>query len=146
MLRIVIACVGFVATVSVIQFVADRVEADASFVEGSGTLVIGDHTYAFTPTTCFISDEDFVAAGTGVFEAQQFWVTASAIGLDLTVGTENEIDQPADDQLWLVADDMVQWHATGQTIMARAEMTDRRTPEAQPVVGSLKLNCASQEA
>ncbi|MCP4225493.1 MAG: hypothetical protein GY773_19330 [Actinomycetia bacterium] len=133
--------VALIVAVSLFRVAIDRTESKPPFAGGSGTLVVDDTTYTFTPTTCFISEEDFVAAGKGVLDTQQFWVTASGVGLDLAVGTENEIDQPADDQLWLVADDTIDWHATGQTIVAQAEMSDRRTPEVEPVVGSLELHC-----
>ncbi len=110
-------------------------------VPGAGTLTVGDHVYYFRPTSCVISDEDFAAAGTGIDDGQRFWVSASSIGLDLAVGTSSEIEQPADDQLWLVSDDRVDWEIHDDTVSATASMADRRVADATPVLGALELHC-----
>lgn len=109
--------------------------------EGSGTLTVDGIVYIFTPTTCLISEKDFVAAGTGVEAGEQFWVSASNVRLDLAVGTESEIDEPAEDQLWLISDEIVDWNARGRTVTASAPMTDHRSPQSTTVLGSLELDC-----
>ena len=139
--RIVLALVAVVAALVLLRVVIDRADPDPALIGGAGTLTIGDTTYAFTPTACFISDEDFVAAGTGFDGDDRFWVSASSVSLDLAVGTKTEIDQPADDQLWLNANENVDWTATGQTVVARAPMADRRSPGSTTVMGSLELRC-----
>lgn len=141
LLRIAFITVGFLAGVLGIGLLTDWVGADTDPAVGTGTLTIGDETYVFTPTTCFISDEDFAAAGTGFDGSERFWVSASSVSLDLTVGTDNEVSQPADDQVWLVADEGLHWQATGQTVVARASMTDRRTPGSTTMLGALELRC-----
>jgi hypothetical protein len=108
---------------------------------GAGTLTIDDDVYPFTPTTCFITDQDFVAAGTGSSGSDQFWVSASSSGLNLTFGTENEIDHPPSDKLWLVSDDTIDWFATGRKVTAQTEMSDHRIPGFTPVTGHLELRC-----
>ena len=141
LLRVAVLVVGVLAALAGVRLVANLVGAEAEVTRGAGTLTVGGITYAFTPTTCFISDADFVAAGPGSDGSDRYWVSASSVSLDLTVGTENEIDEPDDDQLWLVSDDSVEWRATGQTVVASASMNDRRSPGTTAVVGSLELTC-----
>ena len=120
---------------------AERAETDAAVSSGSGILTVDGLSYPFTPTTCFISEEDFVAAGPGFVDTDQFWVSASSVSLDLAVGTEGELDQPTDDQVWLISNANVDWHATGRTVVAEAPMSDRRSPDSPTVVGTLELRC-----
>lgn len=143
LLKIGIATIGILAGLAAIVFLSDWVDGDSGSSEGSGVLTIGEATYTFTPITCFVSEEDFVAAGTGVDGSEQFWVSASSINLDLIFGTDNEVDQPADDQLWLASENVINWNATGQTVVARAPMSDRRTPDSTEVVGSLEVRCGN---
>jgi len=133
-----------VVIVMVVGLLAGRL-GDDDLVDGSGTLTVDGVVYRFTPTTCLISDEDFVATGTGFDDGEQFWVSASSVGLDLAVGTESEIDEPADDQLWLINNESVDWKATGNTVTAWAPMTDQRSPTSTTVVGALELRCESQD-
>ena len=121
--------------------ITNRIGDEPQTVAGSGSLIVDGVTYDFTPTTCLISDEDFVAAGTGFDGPDRFWVSASSVGLDLSVGTENEVDEPAVDQLWLISEEVTDWQASGQTVTARAPMVDRRSPQSTTLVGSLHLRC-----
>lgn len=143
MFRAAIAVLGLFAVVGMIGLLAEITRADGLGSQGSGTLVVDGNSYSFVPTTCFISDEEFVAAGTGYDRGQRFWVSASSVNLDLSVGTESAIDQPADDELWLISDELIDWQSTGQSVVARAPMSDRRLSDSQPIVGSLELHCDS---
>lgn len=139
--RIALAVIGLVLVAVGGRQLVSYLRPDPITAVGTGTLTVDGDVYAFTPTTCFISEQDFVAAGIGYRESEQFWVSASSASLDLTVGTKNEIDQPAHDQLWLASDQPVDWRASGQTIVANAEMSDHRTPGGATVTGRLELRC-----
>ncbi len=140
--RIVLAAAVAVIAVLGLGFADNRVDGSPALIDGSGTLTVDGNVYEFTPTTCLISEEDFVAAGTGFDDGERFWVSASSVGLDLAVGTENEIEEPADDQLWLISEDeAIDWTATDETVTARASMIDSRSPQSTTVVGSLELHC-----
>lgn len=141
---IALTVLALVALFGVARIVMDRVDPNPALAGGSGVLMVGDDTYSFTPTTCFISDGDFVAAGTGIHSSQQFWVSASSGNLQLTFGTKTELDQPADDQLWLVANDGITWWPSGQTVTAKASMTDRRLLEPVAVDSSLTVSCSEE--
>ena len=136
-----------VAMAAVVLFIAGgsvaaQAMSEPERVDGSGTLTVDGVVYHFTPTTCLITSDDFVAAGRGTDGDEQFWVSASSVSLDLAVGTESEIEEPAEDQLWLVSDDPVSWQVEGNTVTARASMSDRRIPESGAMPGSLELNCS----
>jgi hypothetical protein len=120
---------------------AAQAVSDTEQVDSSGTLTVDGIEYQFTPTTCLITSDEFVAAGHGVDGDDQFWVSASSVSLDLAVGTESEIEEPAEDQLWLMSDDPVSWQVDGSTVTARAPMSDHRLPESTTMMGALELNC-----
>lgn len=138
-----IALVGVLAAVGVIGLLAEMLGAEtvSGSGSGSGILVIDGTSYEFTSTACFISEDEFAAAGTGYDNGQRFWVSASSANLDLSVGTESAIDQPADDQLWLISDELIDWQSAGDTVVAHAPMSDRRATDAETVVGTLELHC-----
>ena len=140
--RILLASVVAVVAVLGLGLADNRFETTPELIDGSGTLTVDGIVYEFTPTTCVISDEDFVAAGTGFDDGERFWVSASSVGLDLAVGTESEIEEPAEDQLWLISEDeVIDWSAQDETVIAEANMTDQRSPQSTTVHGSLELHC-----
>ncbi|MEM8923797.1 MAG: hypothetical protein AAGD35_09855 [Actinomycetota bacterium] len=145
MFRLALAILCVCAIAGAIGLAAELFGADALDPRGSGTLVADDVTYEFAPTTCFISADEFVAAGTGQIDGDRFWVSASSENLDLSVGTESALDQPADDQLWLISTGTVDWTAAGDTVVARADMADRRLAESEAVLGELQLRCDPAE-
>ena len=112
-----------------------------SAVARSGRLSVGGVTYRFAPTTCTITDEDFVAAGSGTIDDQTFWVSATADGVDLEVGPESEIEVPAEDQLWLRSVDEITWTASGGEIEASTLMRDERRNRSDSMPGALTVTC-----
>ncbi|MGF1597292.1 MAG: hypothetical protein ACFCVK_10255 [Acidimicrobiales bacterium] len=137
--RLALAVVALLAALGAYRLLTDVEPADP--VAGTGTLVVDGVTYHFSPTTCRISDEDFVAAGAGSDGDDEFWVSASSVGLDLSLGTADEQAEPADDKKWLISADGVNWEATGDTVTAEAPMIDRHSPGSTTVVGSLHVRC-----
>ena len=139
--RAVVGTVATVLAIGVAALIGNSIGSTEPVADGSGTLTVDGVVYQFTPTTCLISDEDFVAAGTGFDDGERFWVSASSKSLDLAVGTESEVEQPAGDQLWLISDQDIDWEATGDTVTAMAPMVDRRAPRSTTMLGSLELRC-----
>lgn len=138
--RIVVPVLLLLFGFGAIQFA--RASDEIATIEGSsGTLTIDGVDYDFAATTCLISEDDFVAAGTGFDGQNQFWVSASSGVLDLSVGTENDIDKPEDNQLWLVNQEPVDWHVSNETVMAKAPVSDQRSPNSDPTIASLRLRC-----
>lgn len=104
-------------------------------------LQIDGVTYRFAPTTCTITDTDFLAAGTGTMEGVAFWISASGDRVNLAVGPESEGQRPSDDEVWLTNVEEVQWHSEPDKVTATALMGDQRLPGAEPTQGNLSIEC-----
>ena len=144
LLKSLIVAAAFLIGILGIGALSDFVDADSTTANSSGTLTVAGETYSFTPTTCFVSEEDFVAAGPGYQGTTRYWVSASGVSLDLAFGTENEVDQPADSQVWLVSDELIDWDATNGGVVAKATMTDRRDPDSPTFLGTLSVRCSTK--
>ncbi len=122
---------------------AAQATSSAGADQRTGTLTVDGHEYRFTPSTCLITSEDFVVAGSGVDDDEQFWVAASSTELDLAVGTGSETEKPAEDQLWLLSDEAPSWRAGGTVVTAVAPMSDHRRTGSTSVVGKLEFDCGA---
>lgn len=114
----------------------------ASVDEETARLEVAGTTYLFTPSTCTITETDFLASGSGDIGGEPFWVSASGDRFDLAVGPNNEEERPAEDQLWLISVDDVRWSAADQTITASAIMRDERDTTAESLRGTLSVECS----
>ena len=118
-------------------------DANQNLERQTGRLDVDGVVYRFAPTTCTITDTDFLAAGKGRIDGEPFWVSASANGMDLTVGPESEAERPADDDLWLISVDEVRWESTTGSVTASAVMRDERDTNARSFRGALSVSCAA---
>lgn len=114
--------------------------ADVEPVE-SASLVVDGVTYRFAPTTCTVTDSDFLAAGSGMINGETFWISASADRVNLAIGPETEVERPEDDQVWLVSVQEVRWQATNQDITASALLGDERVTDSPQVRSELSVSC-----
>ncbi len=140
--RAAIALLGVLAVAGVIGLLAELLDSPSSDTSATALLSVDGVDYEFTPTNCFVSDQQFATAGNGFVRGQRFWVSASNINLDLSVGTEHALDDPAPGFPWLMSVDEIDWSADGQTVVAEAVMVDRHLGDAEPFVGSFELDCA----
>jgi hypothetical protein len=140
-LRLVGALVALVAAVliSLWWFVA-RSAADTE-VEGEGRVTVADEIYDFELTTCTAADTDFVAAGYGIVDGVRYWLNASGAGVNITAGTESEIEPPIEGQLWLSSDGAPDWEMTDGVVDAEVAVSDRRLPDQAADMAILKLSC-----
>lgn len=99
--------------------------------------------YRFAPTTCTITDSDFLAAGSGTVDGEPFWISASADRVNLTLGEAIEVDRPADNELWMISIAEIAWEADDQTVAASAVMRDERDPNSRSYRGSLAIDCSA---
>jgi hypothetical protein len=109
--------------------------------EASALLEIDDTTYRFSPTTCAVADNDFVASGTGTLNGDSFWVSASSDRVSLALGAEHRIEEPEPDQLWLTSVDHIRWHNTDGDVVGSVTLRDERNPESDDFVGRLSISC-----
>jgi hypothetical protein len=99
--------------------------------------------YVFAPSTCSVSDTDFIAAGTGNINGESFWISASGASVNLALGEDDEAERPEDDKLWLVSVEDVSWRNSDGAITATALMRDERDTNAETVRGNLSIRCAA---
>jgi hypothetical protein len=138
-----IAALGAVAVAVALSwwwFVA-RSAADTE-VTGKGTVTMADAVYQFELTTCSVADSDFVAAGYGLVDGQRYWLSASGTAVDITAGTESEIDPPIEGQLWLSSDGPPEWRLDDGVVDAEVAVTDHRLPGTAPSLALLELICS----
>lgn len=109
--------------------------------EQTAALDVDGVRYSFAPSTCSVSESDFIAAGTGTVDGEPFWVSASGDRLNLALGEDDEAERPEDDKLWLVSVEDVRWRNTDGSITASAIMRDERDTNSEIVVGTLSVEC-----
>lgn len=107
----------------------------------TGRFDVDGVAYRFAPTTCTITDNDFLAAGPGEVDGDPFWISASADRIDLTVGQDSGLERPADDQLWLISVGEVSWQAADDSVTGSAVMRDERDPKSRSYSASLSFSC-----
>ncbi len=111
--------------------------------EQTAELDISGVSYVFAPSTCSVSETDFIAAGTGVVDGEPFWVSASGDRMNLALGEETEAERPEDDKLWLISVDDVRWRNSDGSITATAIMRDERDTNSKMVRGTLSVQCSA---
>ena len=121
--------------------VAAQAASSPAAVDGSGTLTVDGVVYPFTPTTCLITSDQFVVAGSGADGDERFWVAGSTTEIDLAIGTSTETAEPAEHQLWLVSDAAPSWRAADTVVTARTVMSDPRRNDATTLIGLLEFDC-----
>lgn len=132
----VVVLAGFAYSVSAFGQGSDAIEA-------SGQVEIDGTVYRFAPTTCTITDTDFLAAGEGEIDGEEFWVSASPDRINLAVGSSTGVQRVGTDDLWLMSVDKVSWEIVGRTIIASVEMRDERDTNAPSLDGNLSVDCST---
>lgn len=140
-LRLIGALAIVVAAVAVpLWWFVARSAADVE-VAGQGLVTVADSVYNFELTTCTAANSDFVAAGYGIVDGERYWLNASGAGVDITAGTESEIEPPVAGHLWLSSNSPPEWTVTNGVVDAEVAVTDRRSPGSTTSLAVLRLNC-----
>ncbi len=139
------------STTSVVAVVTTAIVVVASFfwlsvdeaasVDGASVLEVGDIRYEFAPSVCTFTPTDFVAAGSGTVDGEPFWVSASSRSVRLSVGTDSELQRPADDQLWLTSVGELAWDRSSESLQVHTLMRDGRSDDARRVLARLSVSC-----
>lgn len=134
----VLALTGFAFVLSSAGLTDPEPEA-----EETASLIVDGIIYRFAPTTCTVTDTDFLAAGPGTIDGETFWVSASADRVNLAVGPDNEAERPDPDQLWLTSVQEVRWQAVDDSITASAILGDERLTDSPRLGSQLSVDCPS---
>lgn len=108
----------------------------------SGALQVGPDSFTFTPTSCQVTNDDFVVAGPGSNGGDSYWVSASVAGIEVAFGTDSSIEEPIGGDVWLASATEISWTQTANTVTASAVMIDRNDPEEPTLDGRLRFACA----
>ncbi len=131
-----------VLVVALAGLVTARALAADPMPDPTAALETGGVSYRFTPTTCTITDSDFLAAGAGQIDGQDFWISASPEGASLTVGSADGTTSPGPDDLWLTSIGDVRWSTVDVSVEALLTLHDERDTRAPTVDGILSFSCS----
>lgn len=111
--------------------------------EPSASLEIDGTTYRFAPSTCTVTDSDFLAAGPGRIDGQDYWVSISSSGAELAFGTSDEMTRSDDeDDLWLRSIGEIAWDPIDDaTVEADVTMGDARVAQSPQLLGHFVFSC-----
>jgi hypothetical protein len=139
-LSLAILAFGFVVFAVATGFTGSQ---SAAHPEGAyGLLAVDGTVYRFTPSTCAISERDFVTAGAGEFAGEPFWFTSSPDRLSLSFGSATPGDRPSEDDLWLTNVDTVDWTLpSADRVEASTEVRDQRNTSSTAVTASVTVAC-----
>lgn len=116
---------------------------EAASVDGASALEVGSDRYEFTPSVCTFTDTDFIAAGSGNIDGEAFWISASSRSVRLTVGTNSEVQRPADDQLWMTSVGELRWERSSDSLRVQTLMRDGRNDNAFETPARLSVSCST---
>lgn len=108
----------------------------------SGALVVEGDGYSFTPTTCFVGNNTFVAAGRGEGNGEDYWVNATPSGVDITFGVSDQSSIVAEKSRWFTQS-TIDWTSDDGVVTADVEMVENSRPNGSPFDAALELLCRS---
>lgn len=110
----------------------------------SAALTVGGITYEFVPSACTITETDFLAAGSGQIDGQDFWISMSPEAAEIALGTDDEsVRSDNDADLWLRNNGAVEWTAEGTSIQAELTLRDERETEDRTSRARFIATCSS---
>lgn len=92
---------------------------------GAGTVEVDGRVFAFDAKTCVITDGSFVASGPGTWGGEGFVASVSSSGFEVAFGVTTDVDEPASDAPWWVANRLNGAEIDGETVRATAQVQDR---------------------
>ncbi|MEL6982435.1 MAG: hypothetical protein AAFO29_08425, partial [Actinomycetota bacterium] len=141
--RILAVVVAFVM-IGMVGLALRSTSSAAAPETGSAALTVGGVTYEFVPSACTITSTDFLAAGSGQIDGQDFWVSMSPEAAEIALGTSDESARSDDaGDLWLRNDGAVEWTVEGDSIEAELSLRDERVSEDRTNRARFSASCAS---
>ncbi len=119
----------------------DLTIAGAPESAGQGTLLVNGQTYQFTTDDCVVTDDEFIAGGTGTNAGAPFRIAASISSIELAFGTNDELSEPVPGQLWLQSDQPPAWTSSETSVTATVDLRNPLDPQSAAFPATLKLIC-----
>ncbi len=139
LLAAMVAAISIRASAGIDTF--DLTIAGAPESSGQGSLRVDGQTYQFSTDNCVITDDEFIAAGTGSNAGDPFRVAASISSIELAFGTDDELSEPAAGQLWLQSDQPPTWTSGENEITASVDLLNPLDPQSTAFPATLRLSC-----
>ncbi len=108
---------------------------------GQGSLVVDGTSYQFITDNCVITEDDFIAGGTGTNAGVPFRIAASISSIELAFGTNDELSEPAPGQLWLQSDQPPDWSSKQGVVRANVDLVNPLDPQSAAFPATLELIC-----
>lgn len=104
---------------------------ELSRATGTAAFTIDGATYEFTPSACTVTDTDFLTAGAGQLDGEDFWVSVSPEASEIAFGTADERIRSEDlGDTWYRNNGTIDWNVEGDTVEATLALRDERRPDA----------------
>lgn len=118
--------------------------ADLAAAGATGRIDVGGTSFPFTPRTCVLAGDGFVASGPGARGGVGYVVSVSSTGgVELAFGVDSEVDRPAADEPWWVADALDHQAIEGRTVRAAARVTDSSGNVVGRRLATIEVTCPS---
>lgn len=120
------------------------VGSDRASSSASAVFTIDSTTYDFAPTSCTVTATDFLAAGPGQLDGEDFWISVSPEAAEVALGTADERTRSDDvDDAWYRNNGIVNWTVDGNTVEATLSLRDERMPDSGTLRGHFTATCPS---
>ncbi len=119
--------------------------SDDGNAQPSALLTIDGTDYAFTPTTCFVGDDTFVAAGPSGGGSDQYVVAASPSLVEIIFGVSDEAEPIEADTRWYATVEPVDWRLLGNGVSTRVDLHERGDAETPAQRADLVIQCGSPD-
>ncbi len=143
--RLLVLALAF-AVVGMIGLALQSTSADPDRASSSASAVftIDGTTYDFTPTSCTVTATDFLAAGPGQLDGEDFWISVSPEAAEVALGTADERTRSDDaDDAWYRNNGIVDWSVKGDTVEATLALRNERMPDSGTLRGHFTATCPS---
>lgn len=116
--------------------------ADLPAAGASGRIDVGGTSFPFTPRTCVLAGDGFVASGPGVAGGVEYVASVSSSGgVELAFGVDSDVDRPPSDRPWWVANELDHHSIEGRRIRAAARVTDSSGGLAGRRLATIEVTC-----
>ncbi len=142
--RFLVLAFAFVV-VGMIGLALRSASTESSQVPSSATAVftVGGTAYEFAPTSCTITATDFLAAGPGQLDGEDFWISVSPEAAEVALGTADERTRSDDvNDAWYRNNGIVDWTVTGDTVEATLALRNERMPDSGTLRGHFSATCS----
>jgi len=119
-------------------------ESGQASSSASAAFTVDGITYDFAPTSCTVTETDFLAAGPGQLDGEDFWISVSPEAAEVALGTADERTRSDDvDDAWYRNNGIIDWTVEGDTVEATLALRNERMPDSGTLRGHFSATCST---